>query len=46
MKKHFEKHYHLIHEIDLLDNSFLVNNIECDVPCVFQIWQKKEEISQ
>jgi len=44
MKKHFEKHYHLIHEIDLLDNSFLVNNIECDVPCVFQIWQKKEEI--
>jgi len=44
MKKHFEKHYHLIHEIDLLDNSFLVNDIECDVPCVFQIWQKKEEI--
>jgi predicted RNA methylase len=43
MKKHFEKHYHLIHEIDLLDNSFLVNDIECDVPCVFQIWQKKEE---
>jgi predicted RNA methylase len=44
MKKHFEKHYHLIHEIDLLDNSFLVNDIECDVPCVFQIWQKKEAI--
>jgi len=43
MKKHFEKHYHLIHEIDLLDNSFLVNDIECDVPCVFQLWQKKEE---
>ena len=44
MKKHFEKHYHLLHEIDLLDNSFLVNDIECDVPCIFQIWQKKEDI--
>ena len=44
MKKHFEKHYYLIHEIDLLENSFLVNGVECDVPCVFQIWQYKEEI--
>jgi len=44
MKKCFEKHYHLIHEIDLLENSFLVNNIESDVPCIFQIWQYKEEI--
>jgi predicted RNA methylase len=44
MKKYFEKHYHLIHEIDLLENSFLVNDIESDVPCVFQIWQYKEEM--
>jgi predicted RNA methylase len=44
MKKCFEKHYHLIDEIDLSENSFLVNGIECDVPCVFQIWQYKEEI--
>ena len=44
MKKSFEKHYHLIYEIDLLENSFLVNDIETDVPCVFQIWQYKEEI--
>jgi len=44
MKKSFEKHYHLIFEIDLLENSFLVNNIESDVPCIFQIWQYKEEI--
>ena len=35
---------HLIYEIDLLENSFLVNDIESDVPCVFQIWQRKEEI--
>lgn len=44
MKKCFEKHYHLIYEIDLPENSFLVNDIESDVPCVFQIWQYKEEI--
>jgi hypothetical protein len=44
MKKYFEKHYHLIYEIDLPENSFLVNGIESDVPCVFQIWQYKEEI--
>ena len=44
MKKCFEKHYHLIYEIDLLENSFLVNGIESDVPCIFQIWEYKEEI--
>jgi len=44
MKKCFEKHFHLIYEIDLSENSFLVNGLECDVPCVFQIWQYKEEI--
>jgi predicted RNA methylase len=44
MKKSFEKHYHLIYEIDLLKNSFLVNGIESDVPCIFQIWQWNEEI--
>jgi hypothetical protein len=44
MKKHFEKHYHLVSEIDLPENSFLVNNIESDVPCIFQIWQYKTEI--
>jgi predicted RNA methylase len=42
MKKYFTNNFHLIYEIDLLKNSFLVNNIECDVPCIFQIWQLKE----
>jgi hypothetical protein len=46
MKKSFEKHYHLIYEIDLPEKSFLVNNIESDVPCIFQIWQYKNEIRQ
>lgn len=43
MQKYFNEYYHLIHETDLLDNSFLVNNIEYNVPCVFQIWIYKEK---
>jgi predicted RNA methylase len=46
MKKHFSNNFHLIYEIDLVNNSFLVNNVECDVPCVFQIWQYKDEIRE
>ncbi|ADO67107.1 putative DNA N6-adenine methyltransferase [Cafeteria roenbergensis virus] len=41
MRKYFNKYYHLVFEEDLLKNCFLVNNIDCDVPCVFQIWIKK-----
>lgn len=43
MKKYFGKHYHLIYQIDLLENSFLVNGLERNVPCIFQIWKYKEE---
>jgi hypothetical protein len=46
MQKCFDKHFHLIYEMDLLENSFLVNGVESDVPCVFQIWIRKEEIRQ
>ena len=42
MIKHFPKCFHLILSIDLPCNSFLVNDKEHDVPCVFQIWEKKE----
>ena len=41
LKKTFPLNFHLIFEIDLPINSFLVNGIEHDVPCVFQIWEKK-----
>jgi hypothetical protein len=44
MRKHFSPNFHLIYEIDLSENSFLVNNVDCDVPCVFQIWQYKDEV--
>jgi hypothetical protein len=43
LKKVFPVNFHLIFEIDLPDNSFLANDVECDVPCVFQIWEKKDE---
>jgi len=44
MKKYFSKNFHLICEIDLSEKSFLVNNIEYDVPCIFQIWEYKNEL--
>lgn len=43
MQKHFSKHFQLRHSIDLDTNSFLVNDIETDVPCVFQIWKLSNE---
>ena len=41
LKKTFPLNFHLLFEIDLPNNSFLVNGKEHDVPCVFQIWEKK-----
>lgn len=43
MQKCFAINFHLIFEIDLMENSFLVNGIESDVSCVFQIWEYKNE---
>jgi hypothetical protein len=42
MKKHFKLNYHLIYETELKENSFLIDNVETNVPCVFQIWKYKE----
>ena len=42
LKKTFPLNFHLIFEIDLPENAFLVNNIEYNVPCIFQIWEKKQ----
>jgi predicted RNA methylase len=42
MKKHVPLKFHLAVEYDLPVNSFLVDNKEHDVPCVFQIWIKKD----
>ena len=42
MKNKFPLHFHLVCEIDLPSHSFLLNEKEYDVPCIFQIWLKKE----
>jgi hypothetical protein len=41
LKKSFPMNFHLIFEIDLPDKSFLVDGIEHNVPCIFQIWERK-----
>jgi hypothetical protein len=44
MIKTFPLNFHLIYTEDLEENSFVINNnIEYNVPCVFQIWVKKQE---
>ncbi len=41
MKRAFPLDFHLVSEIDIPSNAFLVDGIEYDVPCVFQIWEKR-----
>jgi len=41
LKKAFPLNFHLLYETDLPENSFLVNNVEYNVPSLFQIWVKK-----
>ena len=42
LKKSFPLRFHLLFECDIPQNSFLVDGVEHDVPCVFQIWRKSE----
>lgn len=42
LQKTFPLCFHLVHETDLPENSFLVNGEEHNVPCVFQIWIRKD----
>ncbi len=42
MKKFFPLKYHLVFETDLPNNAFTVQGKYHNVPCVFQIWIKKE----
>lgn len=41
LKRAFPRRFHLLFECDIPQNSFLVGGVEHDVPCVFQIWQKR-----
>ena len=42
LKKHFPLNFHLTCERELPDDSFTVENKPHKVPCVFQIWTKKD----
>ena len=42
LKKHFPLNFHLTCEYELPKNSFTIDKKEYDVPCVFQIWIKKD----
>ena len=42
LKQKIPKYFHLLFQIDLPENSFLVNGIEHNVSSIFQIWEKKE----
>ena len=42
MTKVFPLHYHCTHTADIEKNAFEVNRVEYDVPCIFQIWEKRD----
>jgi len=37
----FDLKFHMLHSVELEKNSFIINGSSYDVPCVFQIWNKK-----
>ena len=39
----FPPNFHLVKSIPLGKDSFILNGVKYDVPCVFQIWQKSSE---
>lgn len=41
MSRAFPLKFHCSHSEELEKNAFEVNSVEYDVPCVFQIWEKK-----
>lgn len=46
MQKAFPLEFHLIFEKDLAQNSFTIGSSIHDVPCVFQVWSKKDDNSK
>ena len=43
MMRHFPMNFHLVYQADIANNSFMIDNVVTNVPCVFQIWQKRQE---
>lgn len=46
LRKSFPLAFHLLFEIDIPEKSFFVDGVEHDVPCVFQIWEKRTQPRQ
>jgi hypothetical protein len=46
MKKYFPKNFHLIYQCDVEKNSFIINDKQIDVPCVFQIWENRSYLRE
>lgn len=42
-QKCFPLNFHLIKELEIDVNSFIIDGKEHNVPCIFQIWQKKDK---
>jgi hypothetical protein len=43
MQKTFPLNFHLVLEVDIPSNAFSVSGVDHDVPCIFQIWEKKDK---
>lgn len=41
-KNKLPEYYHCVYEEDTPKNSFILNGNKYDVPCVFQVWEKKD----
>lgn len=42
MHRHFPLKFHLIAEMDIPDSSFTIDGLDHHVPCVFQVWIKRD----
>jgi hypothetical protein len=42
----FPEEFHLVKQVELPKNSFEVNKKDYDVPCVFQIWEKRPNMKR
>tara|TARA_Y100000389_G_scaffold195591_2_gene227239 strand:+ start:2600 stop:3493 length:894 start_codon:yes stop_codon:yes gene_type:complete len=46
LKDKIPLNFHCVYEGDVPDNSFLINKIEHNVPCIFQIWEKSDNLRE
>ena len=42
MYKAFHMNFHQVHSEELAKDSFVLNGLPYDVPCIFQVWQKRD----